>query len=1249
MLLTAITEITRNANTGARGLKMISSRLVQINDETSSTGKKLKAIYDDLGISVYDANGQLRSTFDILRELSKQWGDLDTNTRQYIALTSAGANQIQNFYALMTNFGTAVEASVTAEKAQGSAWEENAKYMESIEAKYQALKASIEELVLGDGGIAKLIKLVLDLTTSFVKLIDNTGGLTTVIGALGSILMLLNTGSITKLIANLTILNKGFGEGVSNIGVYIGSLILGKEATDSLKTSTVEMAGVIGIATAGVAVAFGLIATAIGFVIKKNKEYQDNINSNILSLGSELKNIESLQKSLSNESITRDELNALIENSSIAYNNELQEIEDVNEARSKAIQLLSEEKKKRAEDVLISGQKQYQKAKNKLDKSYRTTIGSFEFTSDTKKYLENNDLYVDYNISSDNLEDYITKLEKVIKVIQSEGLSVRDNEAIYNKLNNRLTEAKEKYQENIDIVTNYENALNSAGYRYDETIKKVIELTDEEKAYIQVKELASKYTNIDSEQMSLLAKSSAKTGLSVEELAKRYGILNETQVNSISIIDDLLESGKLTQEQYEALKDIINENADDTFDLGEALSQLGINLEEDSEAISTYAELMQEWNDEMDNIQSAYETLSKAVDEYNSSQMYTVDTLQELMNLDPMYLGMLDEENGKLKLNEEKITDVATAHINQAKAIIYENGAKQLNELADQKLMQSQDSRIEKLYEETRALQENTQASVDNAYATYQDAIIRANRAGVSNDEIQNVVKNVNSQINALDKAIFGLGTNFTKSMDSARTATNKAREETSKMKDAVNGLKNKVSELKDEIDKYKTVIDTINDALDKEIDKIEKERDTKLDSIDKQIDAIEELQDKEEKYWDEKIQAYKDENEQIEDQLELQKLLDALQTAKQTKIRVYKEGQGFVWDTDTEAVNKAQVELNKYNRKKAYEEGLKELEDYKKKALDQYEAQIQDLKDYREKEEEEFEKRIKYYQDYKDKFNEQVDEYGNSQNRLLVLQMTGIDLEKENWTERLGNLDDFLLKYKAKLKEAEDAQKALNDAQAKLNSSSEYSSNTSSSGGNGDGGGNGGRQPKTTTTHYVVNGQTFDSKAEADKYAINAKKADEDNINKQIESLKKSPYPNQTYIKNLEDEKSKLGNKYIVKRYASGVSSIGDNQFAIVGENPYQELVIGSKLNGIGMNLSKGTGVVNAKSTSTLAGLFNMLGNQLPSSIGNYSTNNTSNASTNNVTISNITLPNVTKGEEFIDYLKNFSNIMTQKAYSAI
>ena len=74
-MLTAITEITRNASTATRGLTAISSRLVQVLDESSSTGKKLKAIYDDLGIVLTDEQGRLRGTFDILYDLSLQWNN----------------------------------------------------------------------------------------------------------------------------------------------------------------------------------------------------------------------------------------------------------------------------------------------------------------------------------------------------------------------------------------------------------------------------------------------------------------------------------------------------------------------------------------------------------------------------------------------------------------------------------------------------------------------------------------------------------------------------------------------------------------------------------------------------------------------------------------------------------------------------------------------------------------------------------------------------------------------------------------------------------------------------------------------------------------------------------------------------------------------------------------------------------------------------------------------------------------------
>ena len=99
-LLTAITEVTRNASRSSRGLRQISSRLVQTLDDTSSTGQKLIKIYSDLGIELKDQDGNLRSTYDILKDLSKQWGSLGENQKQYIALTSAGSNQVLRNYGL---------------------------------------------------------------------------------------------------------------------------------------------------------------------------------------------------------------------------------------------------------------------------------------------------------------------------------------------------------------------------------------------------------------------------------------------------------------------------------------------------------------------------------------------------------------------------------------------------------------------------------------------------------------------------------------------------------------------------------------------------------------------------------------------------------------------------------------------------------------------------------------------------------------------------------------------------------------------------------------------------------------------------------------------------------------------------------------------------------------------------------------------------------------------------------------------
>lgn len=42
---------------------------------------------------MFDTNGQLKSGYELLSELSKKWPDLDSNTQKYIATTLAGESR----------------------------------------------------------------------------------------------------------------------------------------------------------------------------------------------------------------------------------------------------------------------------------------------------------------------------------------------------------------------------------------------------------------------------------------------------------------------------------------------------------------------------------------------------------------------------------------------------------------------------------------------------------------------------------------------------------------------------------------------------------------------------------------------------------------------------------------------------------------------------------------------------------------------------------------------------------------------------------------------------------------------------------------------------------------------------------------------------------------------------------------------------------------------------------------------------
>lgn len=167
-LMTGMTEITRNGAKAARGLVSIQSRYNQIVDESSSTGKKLTAWYEKHNIAIRDQNGNLRSFYEVGKDVSKIWNQLSDDERRYYLNTQAGANQSQNLAALMRNYSTAIEATETALNSEGSAAKENAKYMKSLQGHLQALKSSWSKFsnAMLKGDVLK------DMLDSLTKLVD---------------------------------------------------------------------------------------------------------------------------------------------------------------------------------------------------------------------------------------------------------------------------------------------------------------------------------------------------------------------------------------------------------------------------------------------------------------------------------------------------------------------------------------------------------------------------------------------------------------------------------------------------------------------------------------------------------------------------------------------------------------------------------------------------------------------------------------------------------------------------------------------------------------------------------------------------------------------------------------------------------------------------------------------------------------------------------------------------------------------
>ena len=142
-------------------LSTITARLTAENDEyiASITG----------GMGVIDKNtGELRSTYDILQDLSKSWEHLTSVEKQELAETVAGKTQRSLFTAIMTNFDSAVAATEDALNSEGSAAQENSKRMDSLKGKVQQLQLAWQDFARNTIN-SEVVKSLLSLGTQLIK------------------------------------------------------------------------------------------------------------------------------------------------------------------------------------------------------------------------------------------------------------------------------------------------------------------------------------------------------------------------------------------------------------------------------------------------------------------------------------------------------------------------------------------------------------------------------------------------------------------------------------------------------------------------------------------------------------------------------------------------------------------------------------------------------------------------------------------------------------------------------------------------------------------------------------------------------------------------------------------------------------------------------------------------------------------------------------------------------------------------
>lgn len=1189
-LMTAGTEVTRNASKVANGLKTITLRLQGMDDEGEKNLElmsQMEGLFNKLGKTVYNTDGTLKNTYDLLGELADVYPTLTAAEKAYVTETIAGKYQAQNAAAILSNWKTAVDATATALDSQGSAMKENSKYLDSIQGRMANFNSAFEQLSQSVMS-SDLIKWFIDLGTAIVNIANSDFGkfLTKFT------LLFVSTKSGIVIIGKLIDTFKKFGKSISStysvLQKYNELNILTKNSTNGVVTAEeakilVQGKAILTQLALNAAIAAGTIILMAAVSAYQNakaaqeeqiKQVSENAQAyedEASSIDNTIKKFQSLRETLDDNTSSyqdalsaREELIEIQKSLKKEYGDEADDIDLVTGSISEQIEKLKELKAQRAKDYLSDNQSGYNNAKkevygknnhrrNMLIGSGYIDVRDYDYAVKHKQMTEEEAKVYKERIA--NAEKFDKDMQDILKKYSTKN-SVRDdgqgfisfNTNSVDKSKKALEEVKKYLQDNEkEIVKSGIMSQESFNFRLNEVDKELNKITkkfgDSYKAIEEYEDKMKDAAGWESFKGKLeeLSKTTVLNKDNIKELLKEYpGLEDALSKNDITIdklIKDFQNLSTVTDtliSNNEGLADTLanitldgkvdqtemNELLEKFPTLKEQLEGTGYTLDDIIDkfpallyaATGTFGSII----DDLDNLQSAYETVTSALEEYNNTGYFSIDTLEQLLVLDQKYLDALVDENGVIRDNTSAFQVLANAKLDELQASEDSRYMKELNRLASlneagaaqlaassinahKDAMAGQEVNAEALRAQIQknieAFNEESSAALKAAYdvneATHKrnNAIINNTRQGLKSnykvsiggsskksssnkskksekewwetelEKLKNQFKyneiTIEEYIRGLDNLLGRVqkGTDawrkineelqkqrLTKVEDDYKRGTISLDEYIKKLKELIKAYRQGSDAWNDLADKIKKAL---QDKADKQKDDLDTAEDAAVGIIDDEIDKLKKLKEEQEDYYDKLIDDKKAANDETEKELELARLQEALANAQKEKTkRVWREGIGWVWEADQEAIKEAQKALDEFNK----EQELDALEKQKDEAIKNIEDQID------------------AWEKYKESWENVADDYETQQARMTLAQQLGADAEAKILQQRLDVLDDYKSKYLATMKEITNLENTPSD---KLNG---YNTpkDTNTTNGNSGSGGSSSSAPSLNKGSYV-------------------------------------------------------------------------------------------------------------------------------------------------------------------------------------